>query len=97
VNPPPGRFTYRIVHQVDGATVGMELFDRCPKAFLRDEIPDAPDLISDHRWLRAFNVLPCVGAKLEQDPRFITAVEVLETEVAREEQARRRRRGKASE
>jgi len=85
VNPPPGPFAHRIRHVVDGVTISQQKFDRCPKAWLRDSAPAAQSLCADFRWLKVFGVLPAAGGKLEQDPRFIDAVEVLEGEVLREE------------
>lgn len=44
-------------------------------------------MIRDHQWLRTLGVLPRAGGKLDQDPRFIAAVEQIEEEKPQIERA----------
>ncbi len=70
--------------------------DRCPKAFIRDDAPEAEAQIGDFRWLQRYGVAPREGGRLAQDAAFIDAVDVFESELHREarfeaaQQAKRR-------
>lgn len=71
-------------------------FERCPKAWLRDEAGAVQQLISDSAWLRQHGVMPRKGGLLSQDPRFIEAHGLINEEIfavakRRREQDERRR------
>lgn len=59
-------------------------FDRCPKAWLRDEGCAAQEMLADYSWLKRYGILPCSGGRLDQHPRFLEAVEIIEREMALE-------------
>lgn len=73
-------------------------FDRCPKAWVREDVPFAAQYLSDYRWLKEYGVMPKAGGKIDQSPRFISAIDVIENEIARinslEIERVSRRRGK---
>tara|TARA_Y100000588_G_scaffold392853_1_gene506357 strand:- start:523 stop:780 length:258 start_codon:yes stop_codon:yes gene_type:complete len=56
------------------------LFKICPKKWLSSEGAEAQGFIDDYFWLKRFNILPAEGAKLDQDSRFVSAVNVIEAE-----------------
>ena len=59
-------------------TRGGLRFDRCPKAWIRDEAREAAQFLEDFAFLDRFGVLPEPGGKLDQDPRFLQSVDVIE-------------------
>ena len=58
-------------------------FDRCPKAWLRDEAAGAVALIDDWRHYNEHGVMPRAGGRHDQSPRFIDAVETIDDELVR--------------
>jgi hypothetical protein len=56
-------------------------FDRCPKAWLRDEGAAAQLAIDDFHFWRKYGVLPRAGGRLDQHPKFLEAVEIIEEEI----------------
>lgn len=73
---PPGSFKH--------VTKKGLSFDRCPKAWLRDSAAWCVSLLADYRWFTQHGVLPMAGGKMDQDPRFIDAVNVLDQVIPRE-------------
>jgi hypothetical protein len=55
-------------------------FRRCPKAWLRDDSLDSINLMRDYRWLRDHNILPRAGGKMDQDARYVDAVDIMAEE-----------------
>lgn len=53
------------------------MFDRCPKAMLRNELMGIADMIGDVMLFRENGAMPLPGALLDQDPRWIEAVGVV--------------------
>lgn len=74
MNPAPNGFKH--------VTANGLSFDRCPKAWLRDEAKGASEMISDWHWLETHGVMPLGGGKLDQPARFVSAVDVIERELA---------------
>lgn len=70
-------------------------FDRCPKAWLRDEVGPLADLMEDAEVLRTQGLLPHAGGRLDQHPRFLEAVRVLELERTRFDEVLKRLGGKS--
>jgi len=73
VNPPQGRFKHV-------TALGLS-FDRCPKAWLRDDAgPEVTDALED--WARAGRgALPLAGGYLDQPARFVEASRLIDAEV----------------
>ncbi|MEK0431090.1 MAG: hypothetical protein RL139_894 [Gemmatimonadota bacterium] len=67
---------------------GVGRFDRCPKAWLRDEAAAPSLIISDYNWLKLHGVMPRAGGLLDQDPRFVEGATIITEEIYR---AQRRR------
>tara|TARA_Y100001956_G_C4074733_1_gene165587 strand:- start:368 stop:616 length:249 start_codon:yes stop_codon:yes gene_type:complete len=57
-----------------------QIFKVCPKKWLKEEGESAQHHIDDYFWLKNYNVLPREGAKLDQDARFVAAVNVIDAE-----------------
>ena len=64
-------------------TRGGLRFERCPKSWIRDEAREASQFVGDFAFLDRFNVLPNEGGRLDQCPRFLEAIDVIE--IARSE------------
>lgn len=55
-------------------------FDRCPKAWERDEAAPEADLFADVVTFRRFGALPKSGGMHDQDPQFLEALNYLAAE-----------------
>jgi hypothetical protein len=51
---------------------------------LFNEAREECDLVLDALWLRKYNVLPCDGGRLDQESRFLQAVEIVESELGKD-------------
>lgn len=51
------------------------------------EAQAASRVISDWGWLQKYNILPKAGGLLEQDPKWVEAIELIGGEMARMEKA----------
>lgn len=60
-------------------TKSGEKFDRCPKAWLNQDVGHLVDLISDHSWLKKYGVMPRPGGKLDQSSRFVDACNIIDS------------------
>lgn len=58
-------------------------FQRCPRAWLRDEGAKVEDYIRDVGFFRAHGVMPEAGGLLDQHPRFLEAAEIIADEQSR--------------
>ena len=58
-------------------TRGGLRFDRCPKAWIRDEARGASQFLSDFVFLDKYQILPNEGGRLDQCPRFLEAVDII--------------------
>ena len=58
-------------------TRGGLRFDRCPKAWIRDEARGASQFLSDFVFLDKYQILPDEGGRLDQCPRFLEAVDII--------------------
>lgn len=65
-------------------------FKQCPKSWLQTEGKEAYNWIEDYYWLKQKNILPKEGGKLNQDPRYIEAVTIIEAEQKTIEEAVRK-------
>jgi len=50
-------------------------FDRCPKAWLRDDASEEAELIGDVMAFREHHIAPCAGGLLDQPPLWVEAGE----------------------
>ena len=57
-------------------------FDRCPIATLRDEQAMERELASDVMTFREHHVMPNAGGLLDQDPRWVEALTLVDNEIA---------------
>jgi hypothetical protein len=62
-------------------TLGQS-FDRCPKAWLRDEAPAARGYLDDWSMLQRHGVMLCGGGLLDQPAIYIEAMHEIDHEVA---------------
>lgn len=62
-------------------------FDQCPKAWLRDTAPLEVQLVGDALFFREHRALPNAGGMLDQDPRFLEALTIVDGEVRALQQA----------
>ena len=56
-------------------------FRRCPKAWALTEARWAMDVIRDRGWLEKGSTLPRPGGILDQCPKWIESIEILDAEV----------------
>lgn len=59
-----------------------ESFDRCPIATTRGEQKDEADLASDALAFREHHLAPNAGGLLDQDPRFLEALAIVDNTIA---------------
>lgn len=71
-------------------------FNRCPRAWLRDEGGEVLDWMADRAFLVTHGILPDAGGRLDQHPKFLAAIDVIAYEeevtaraLARVEEAKR--------
>ena len=55
-------------------------FDRCPKAWVRDEAQQESLFLADFVFLDNHKILPNPGGRLDQCPRFLEAVDIIQIE-----------------
>jgi hypothetical protein len=55
----------------------LEIFDRCPKAWLREEGAGLSRLVSDAFFFDAYKIAPCGGGLLDQPSKFVDALNVV--------------------
>lgn len=65
------------------------MFRRCPKAWLAHDAKREADTIGDVLAFQKWRLLPKAGGLHDQDPRFLEALDVVESETARIEEAKR--------
>lgn len=53
-------------------------FERCPKAWARDEAPGEVQMIRDWQRFKRLNVLPNGGGQIDQDSRWWDAFDIIE-------------------
>lgn len=58
-------------------------FERCPKAMLANELAPEADLVSDALVFREHGLPPVAGGLLDQDPRFLEALAIVDREIAK--------------
>jgi hypothetical protein len=61
---------------------GVGLADRCPSLWRQRDGAAAEALMRQWFWLKQYGVLPHGTGMDEQDPRFIEAVNLIESEIA---------------
>lgn len=59
-------------------TRGGLRFDRCPKAWVRDDAAGVSSFLDDFVYLDKHGIQPNHGGKLDQSPRFLQAVGIIE-------------------
>lgn len=59
-------------------TRGGLRFDRCPKAWVKDEARSAALVLSDFVFLDKHKIMPDPGGRLDQSPRFLESVDIIE-------------------
>jgi hypothetical protein len=59
--------------------VGLS-FDCCPKWWLQEEARDEAEWIVDAHWLREKGLMQYAGGRLDQCPRWLEAMDVIEVE-----------------
>lgn len=74
VDPAPGSFKH--------VTKYAQSFDRCPKAWLRDDAPRSREDLDDWRMLRHHGVMLEAGGLLDQPARYVDAVQVIDGELS---------------
>ena len=60
-------------------------FNRCPKSWLIFEAREASGFLNDWGWLEKYQVLPKAGGLLDQDPRWVEAIDLIVAERQRVE------------
>ncbi len=60
-------------------TRGGLRFDRCPKAWIRDDAQAESLFLADFVFLENHKILPDPGGRLDQCPRFLEAVDVIQS------------------
>ena len=58
-------------------------FDRCPKAWLRDDASEEAELIGDVMAFREHHIAPCAGGLLDQPPLWVEALGVVDEQIAK--------------
>lgn len=58
------------------------IFTRCPKSWIRDEAAAESRWVDEALWFLRWRVLPDPGGMLDQDQRWLVAVEIVEGERA---------------
>jgi len=58
-------------------------FPRCPKAWLAHEGAEMQDMLESYHFFKSTNILPVLGGRDDQDPRFLQAITVIEREALR--------------
>lgn len=80
-------------------TVWGQSFDRCPKAWLRDEAPSARENLEDWGMLQQHGIMLCGGGLLDQPARYVDAMRTIDVEIGRSREIARAaeaaRKGKA--
>lgn len=57
--------------------------DRCPKALVARDWADEAQFAADAMAFREHRLAPNTGGMLDQDPRFLEALALVDTEIAR--------------
>lgn len=55
-------------------------WERCPKAWLRDEGQEAMGMLADHTTFESTRILPRAGGMHDQDPKFVEALPLMREE-----------------
>ena len=58
------------------------MFERCPRSWIRDEASEAAQTVNDVLWFHRYGQPPDDGGRLDQDPRWLDAVAIVDQEVA---------------
>lgn len=58
-------------------------FDRCPKALVARDWSEEANLAGDAMTFREYRVPPSAGGMLDQDPRFLESLTIVDNEIAR--------------
>lgn len=56
------------------------IFTRCPKSWIRDEAAAEARWVDEALWFLQWRALPDPGGMLDQDQRWLVAVEIVEGE-----------------
>ena len=52
-------------------------WDECPRKWIAREVPELMWWIADLGFLRDHHVMPRAGGRLDQDPRWLDAIDVI--------------------
>lgn len=83
----------RNAQAVDGfrhVTVLGQLFERCPKAWARDEAQREIEVLRQADALQRWGALPCAGGLDDQPAAFVAALDVIDDEARATQDALRR-------